>query len=929
MTSLPHLAGQSPRRDAIAEVSARPDAAGTEPLPMRITVGQGATNPHGATQPVPARGGRIAGLADALRALPAIREGWWSPACFGPSLSCGVPSHAPQCAAGAGSHRKTDTWIATCAIGVDVDSLGHADVKEADRQRLDAWLRCGDHGASIVHHTPHGARLLFVPHAEVTDRELARRAHDGARLRVLESLRRATLFDVFEIDDGASRDISRWWWSPRAIVKGVQREAEILITRPEPVSMDWLLGAADSESLGLDVRSGHIAGQATSGPNAHTRPTCATVADAVARFRADNPQCWPASSGQCPACGHKGCFGAHPKSPTRWMCFSANHAKDSGRCGRESRHGAWTGDYLDLVAKDVGATRRQILIQEGYLRRDAAQEDAARVTPSSVGGGRTLDEGAGANMADHPTESMTAEGQPWHGYFEMTDRGNALRLAWHLRDRVRWAGEGLGWLVWDDTHWARGDLVESRVRESVARTMRALAASAIEVTDAWGQVNVPDWQQKCSRFLARCSSHSARNCALKDLRDVDVVRTDPATMDADPYLLTCRSGTIDLRTGALLPHNPAHRITSCVEAHHDPDAKAPRWMRFLDEVTGGDAEFVAFVHRAVGFVLVGEGSVRTKALLYFYGPPNSGKGTIIYVLERLLGPTLCGGLSWGALSAATTGGPNSELAQLEGKRLASIADTGGSPRWDAETLKKLTGGDHITCSEKNKPARSFQPRAALIIAGNDRPTISGAGSQAIRDRIRSVPFRVSFSDDPRDVQLGRAQPAEPGLKDFLISRERDGIFRWLIEGARKYIAEGLGSCAVVDAERNRWSDDDRTWLEDFLEQFVVTANDPDPPGDIHAQHVTAADLLHGLRIWMSSEGAGQREIETLAPNTRSLSRDFNRLCSTATRFRHVTRDQKATVLSAESGRRKAWGHLAWRPAGLELLGRPQLRREGL
>ena len=65
-------------------------------------------------------------------------------------------------------------------------------------------------------------------------------------------------------------------------------------------------------------------------PSPPRNPSARTeVQDAVEAFNADHPGDWPRSGGECPACGHKGCFNAHPNNPDRWCCHSSNH----GGCG--------------------------------------------------------------------------------------------------------------------------------------------------------------------------------------------------------------------------------------------------------------------------------------------------------------------------------------------------------------------------------------------------------------------------------------------------------------------------------------------------------------------------------------------------------------------------------------------------------------------
>ena len=62
-----------------------------------------------------------------------------------------------------------------------------------------------------------------------------------------------------------------------------------------------------------------------------------------------------------------------------------------------------------------------------------------------------------------------------------------------------------------------------------------------------------------------------------------------AMLDADPWLLNCTNGTLDLRTGTLQSHRQEDRLTKCLPIAYDPEARCPQWIGFLENAMGGDA----------------------------------------------------------------------------------------------------------------------------------------------------------------------------------------------------------------------------------------------------------------------------------------------------------------------------------------------------
>ena len=80
---------------------------------------------------------------------------------------------------------------------------------------------------------------------------------------------------------------------------------------------------------------------------------------------------------------------------------------------------------------------------------------------------------------------------------------------------------------------------------------------------------------------------------------------DHEQINANPWLLNCANGTVDLKTGTLQPHDPADLITHLAPVTYDRTATCPTWEAFVRDVFAEDAEMVAFMQRAIGSSLTG------------------------------------------------------------------------------------------------------------------------------------------------------------------------------------------------------------------------------------------------------------------------------------------------------------------------------------
>ena len=340
------------------------------PLVPCITLGAGRNRSIGR-----ARHG-VAGVADLAAAITPLRQrdAWWAGSQY------------------AGDHRASDNWQSGHILGTDVDHHGADGEKAPLGDEVYAVAR--DLLLPIctgVHKTPHGARVVHILTTPTTDRDAFMAASRGAAALVAEALR---TLPQLAVDPACVADAARLFFAPCARVNGAQRQAQIEVGGKELWSLAELVAldsgdksalapvVAPAVDLGLDP-----AAQLGIVDRLARRDGGSEFADAAAQYnRGHTPtHGWgEPGKGACPVCGHHDCFGALPKIPARWCCFSANHG-DVGLplVGGKGRH----GDALDLEVHrrglpPGGASRAAVLRDEGYLQVTRA----STVTTSGVPG---------------------------------------------------------------------------------------------------------------------------------------------------------------------------------------------------------------------------------------------------------------------------------------------------------------------------------------------------------------------------------------------------------------------------------------------------------------------------------------------------------------------------------------------------------------
>jgi putative DNA primase/helicase len=280
------------------------------------------------------------------------------------------------------------------------------------------------------------------------------------------------------------------------------------------------------------------------------------------------------------------------------------------------------------------------------------------------------------------------------------------------------------------------------------------------------------------------------------------IPVSPEALDADPYLLCCANGTLDLRTGSLRPHRREDLLTRLAPVPFDPEAKAPRWEAFLRRVQADDAATIGYLQRAAGYSLTGLTGEET--LFFLHGSGRNGKSRFLGALRHVLG-------EYGTTTRPETvmarehGGIPNDIAALAGTRLVVTTEVEDGTRLAESLIKQLTGGDAISARFLHAEYFEFTPVFKLWLAANHRPRIQGTDT-AIWERIHVIPFTVTIPAEERDKHLAEK-----------LKGEAAGILRWMVEGCLAWQREGLAPPETVRAATSSYRAD-MDVLAGFLEE---------------------------------------------------------------------------------------------------------------
>lgn len=368
---------------------------------------------------------------------------------------------------------------------------------------------------------------------------------------------------------------------------------------------------------------------------------------------------------------------------------------------------------------------------------------------------------------------------------DYTDVGQAQLFFAHYGDRVRYS-MATKWLVyngkkWDESelkaHGLAQELTDKQLAEARKRIKKARAAydKAVEAGDESKQKEAHDEEESAKGFRGYVLGRRKTSRISATLKEAEpAAEVEVMKLDADPFLLNTPSGTVDLKTGAIRPHDPNDFITKMTAVSPSRDGME-LWLAFLDRMTCGDKALQEYHQLIAGMQAVGK--VYVENLIIATGIGGNGKSTFYNAQAKVLGD-YASSISSDVLIANSRKNKSPEYAELRGKRFVIAAELEEGMRLDTGVVKRLCSVDPIRAEKKFKDPFDFIPSHTTILYTNHLPKV-GTNDKGTWDRLVVVPFNASFRGQRGEIF---------NYGDYLVEHAGGAILEWIIAGARKFIA---------------------------------------------------------------------------------------------------------------------------------------------
>lgn len=283
--------------------------------------------------------------------------------------------------------------------------------------------------------------------------------------------------------------------------------------------------------------------------------------------------------------------------------------------------------------------------------------------------------------------------------------------------------------------------------------------------------------------------------------------------DKDTVLINLQNGTFEINDKGtqLRPFNRKDFITYQLPFDYEPQAKAPLFQKYLDEVLP-DKERQKVLAEYLGFVFIKHGSNRLKEekALILYGTGANGKSVFFEVVSALLGTENTSNYSLQSL----TNDNGYFRAKLANKLVNYGSEING--KLESSLFKQLVSGEPVEARLPYGQPFILKQYAKLIFNSNELPK-DVEHTNAYFRRFLIIPFDVTIPPEKQDKTLHTK----------IIDKELSGVFNWVLDGLNRLLEQKrFTHCEAIKQAVEQYKSQ-----SDSVKMFIDENNYTNSPND--------------------------------------------------------------------------------------------------
>ena len=275
-------------------------------------------------------------------------------------------------------------------------------------------------------------------------------------------------------------------------------------------------------------------------------------------------------------------------------------------------------------------------------------------------------------------------------------------------------------------------------------------------------------RQKCRKYWREIDIRTDEvNEIVNIIKDTTLVTARGGSedvFDTDFNKIIFKNGTYDFKKNAFIDHSPDNLALIRHPVFYDPDAKCPRFDRFISSCFNGDPVRITQCMELMALSFIKKYIIQKGYILY--GNGSNGKSTFLKILSKMLGTS-------NTMSIPIQSFQKSQFIgyDLRSKCANISADGGTEPITKTGFLKEVLGGDSVRCEQKYHNAFMFEPFITMIFTFNEIPLVQDS-SDGFARKIQTIHWDQRFTGDRKD----------PAVNDIVnIPSEMSGIINKLVQ----------------------------------------------------------------------------------------------------------------------------------------------------
>lgn len=512
------------------------------------------------------------------------------------------------------------------------------------------------------------------------------------------------------------------------------------------------------------------------------------------------------------------------KGRTVVVCFDADARQKRTVLLAMVRLGRW---LMSKGAADV----RYLIVPDSVAQTDAEGMDLPPVAVKGVDdyfcAGGTLEE-----LGSYATREEPGSGAQDASFSDAVMADTVCSE--ELEGSFRWSA-GLGWMTWTGKVWRRA--TDATVTEAVRLWALAQFERVLE-----RQRDDPNRDMRSQIDGWRSALGKAKLNALVTLSR-GILECDTADFDSDPDALNCPNGIVDLRTGAIVPHDPDRLMTKITGVDYVKDAKHPDWEKALQALPDGPREWFRL---RIGQAATGHRTPDHVAVICQGGGSN-GKSTVFEGMTKALGHYHTVVADRAMLGNASDNHPT-EMMDFRGARLALLEETPEERHLDTNRLKKLVGTPEISARGMRQDSVTFETTHSLFVNSNFELSVNETDHGTWR-RLALLRFPYTYRKAHEPLTGPNDRYGDPTL-EFRIKEvpAMEAALAWIVQGAQEWYAADR----MMPEPPREVVEDTRTWRErsDTVLKFIRENLDFD-----RDSHVLGSELTDAFMAFLDAERA--------------------------------------------------------------------------